>query len=533
MNKKIKINDSFIVNALRNCGYNNYSAISDIIDNSIEPEVNSSIVRVDFDYDGKGSEATVTSIYIIDNGCGMPKETLEEAMSLGSETGKNGFINLGRYGTGLKTASFSIGQVLEVFTKAKDEENLQYAKISLEDTINNGGNIMVDYNEFSSQTQEYSFFTSRTGCEHGTIVKISVLDGLTNKNYHNFKGMVKNKVAENFNKYVYAGNVKIYITKDEVPYVDLMGNSTLNELMGEGEFEVDGHTIRYKAWYTPLTGGSSDTPDEDSKHYKSVDGTEYTARTLNNQGIYTYRQNRLVGKALTLGLWSRHAARNGFRCELFVDGNCDYLFGSTFTKMISEKTKDTMSQSFYDKLASIIGPYSYEAYNRDKRESESRKENDPTVRKEMEEFYKRVSEKQNSNTMLKVDRKGENKPKDEKDDGKEHKNRGTQQNPNPIKNRINKWLDGFEERPMGRTGEMYFMERSNGKRIIIINTDHQFYEKIYSKLNNDLKFKMAQYISCEEIAKQNVNYYSADDIRLTIDTYNAFFSSEVAKSLTF
>ena len=44
---------------------------------------------------------------------------------------------------------------------------------------------------------------------------------------------------------------------------------------------------------------------------------------------------------------------------------------------------------------------------------------------------------------------------------------------------------------------------------------------------------MAQIISCEEIAKQNVNYYGAEEVQNIIDSFNAFQSSEVSKSLCF
>ena len=216
---------------------------------------------------------------------------------------------------------------------------------------------------------------------------------------------------------------------------------------------------------------------------------------------------------------------------MFVDGSCDYLFGSTFTKMISERAKDTIQQSLLDKLCAEINPYAAEAAKRDKKDMNDRKENDPIEKKKTEEFYKRVTDKQNKNMMLKAKRYGENMHK--KEDEKEHEKRGKQTNPNPVKIRVNKWLDGFEERPMGRTAEMYWMERSNGKRIIIINTDHPFYQKFYNQLDADLKFTMAQIISCEEIAKQNVNYYSSGDIQSIIDNFNAFQSIEVSKSLTF
>ena len=528
MLKTIKVNDSFIVNALRNCGYNNYSAIADIIDNSLEPEVNSTYVKVDFETEGTGADKTIIkSILVIDDGCGMTEDTLEEAMSLGSDTGKNGSDNLGMYGAGMKTASLSIGQKLEIFTKASDSE-VNYAVISLENIINNHGGIFVDYSKYAEGTEEYKWFKSTVGADHGTIVKISVLDGLKSKSYHNFKGTLKNKIGEYFNKFIYANVVKFYICKDEVPYVDLMGNTIENDLMGEGSFEFEGHTISYKAWYMPKIGGT-DNSMENNGHEKS--DNEYLPRVLNNQGLYIYRQNRLVGKAITLGLWVKDQHCNGFRCEIFIDGTCDSLFGSTFTKMIGEKAKDTMSLALANKLAAEIKRYIKEASDRDKKDTKARKENDPAVKKAIAEFYKRVTEKQNKNMMLKVNRKGENKPK--KDDDKERQTRGPQKNPNPIRERSNKWLDGFDERPMGRTADMYGMEHSNGKRIIVINTDHPFYHKFYSRLDNNLKFIMAQIVSCEEIAKQNVNYYGAEEVQNVIDSFNAFQSSEVSKSLSF
>lgn len=532
--KRIKINDSFVINALRNCGYNNYSAVADIIDNSLEPEVNASYVKVSFETENTCDMYSTTpipvlkSLLIIDDGNGMTSEVLEEAMSLGSETGKNGTNNLGMYGAGLKTASFSIGQCLEVYSKTADSD-LNYAIISLVDAIQSNGQINVNYSTIKQGTDEYKSFVKMVGCEHGTVVKISNLDKLTNKSFYSFKSTLKNKIGESFNKYIFSNVVKFYVQDEEVPYVDLMGNSDTNELMGETDFVVDGNNIHLKAWFIPNVGGD-DLTALDDVHEVKKDGSEYTSRTSNNQGIYIYRQNRLIGKALTLGMWVKHPLKNGFRCELFIDGNCDYLFGSTFTKMVGEKTKDTIHQGFYEELCKEINPYVLEVAKREKKDINSRKENDPEAKKRREEFYKKVTDKQNKNMMLKANRNKDPRPASDK----EPVHRGPQKNPNPHRApHTSKWLDGFEERPMGRTGEMYMMERTNGKRIILINTDHPFYQKLYSQLNNELKFVMAQYISCEEIAKQNVNYYGSDDVQNTIDMYNEYMSSEVYKSLLF
>jgi hypothetical protein len=44
---------------------------------------------------------------------------------------------------------------------------------------------------------------------------------------------------------------------------------------------------------------------------------------------------------------------------------------------------------------------------------------------------------------------------------------------------------------------------------------------------------MAQIISCDEIAKQNVNYYGSEEIEQTINMFNEYQASEVNKSLSF
>ena len=231
----IKFDKSFVIKTIRNCGYDNYSAIADIIDNSIEPDVDSSIVKVELEKEGKGNDAVVTSIAIIDDGCGMEEETLDSAMTFGVQTGKSGITNLGMYGTGMKSASLSLGRKMEVFSKTKDSE-LNYASI-----IITGDDIKSERHVFGSDTEECSWFKRLTGGNHGTIVKISDLDGLKRKNFYYYKKALKSKLGEYFNKFILAEVTKFYVCGEEVPYIDLMGDITRVELMGEETFDVDGH----------------------------------------------------------------------------------------------------------------------------------------------------------------------------------------------------------------------------------------------------------------------------------------------------
>ncbi|MBO7212265.1 MAG: ATP-binding protein [Methanobrevibacter sp.] len=524
----MKVNESFILNALRNCGYNNYTAIADIIDNSIEPDVESTFVRVCFETEGKGNETTINSILIVDDGIGMTLDTLKESMNLGSQTGKNAVDNLGMYGTGLKAASLSLGQVLEIFTKTEDSK-LNYATLSIEKAIEKREGIEDSCDECDENSEKWDTFKKYIKGSHGTIIKISKLDRLANKNYRSFKATLKNKLGEFFNKFIYGEIIKFYVEKDEVPYVELMGNIKTNDLMREGNFEVDGHIIKYKAYHIPRISGYDELEEV---HQSKNDGSEYITRTQHNQGLYIYRNNRLVGKGLTFGMWSRHSLFNGFRCEIYVDGTCDYLFGSTFTKVVSEKDRSNMSEALMNKLINEIKPLADDSRNREKRKDKEDKVSDPEAIKATQEFYKMVAEKQNKNKMLSANRSGENHKREEIDE-REHQVRGKQKNPNPIKVRTNKWLGGFDERQLGRHGEMYCIEHNDSKPNIIINTDHPFYQEFYSNLADEHKFIMAQIISCDEIAKQRISYYLSDDVRNIIDCYEDVKSAEVMKSLSY
>ena len=46
-----------------------------------------------------------------------------------------------------------------------------------------------------------------------------------------------------------------------------------------------------------------------------------------------------------------------------------------------------------------------------------------------------------------------------------------------------------------------------------------------------MKAKLAQALSCIEIAKQEANYYADSDVQNSVDEFLLVFSNEVAKSL--
>ena len=507
----ITVRDSFIVNALRNCGYNNYAAIADILDNAVEPDVDATSVQIELQTDTPNKGGVVRRIVIRDNGCGMDFPTMEEAMCLGSMTGKNGEVNLGMYGTGMKTAALSIGKRLDVYSKMDDTDYVSHASLDITAAVSNNGNVALNLEQMDTQLFNSQWGEFQDG--HGTIVVISELDRLTNTDRKNFGGHLRSKLGETFGKFIISKTCEFRVDGTLVEPVDLMVNAIgQSELLGDGEFTIDGKQFVFKACFLPMDD-SSDSVGEGP------------VRNIRNQGLYIYRQNRLVGRGLTLGLWTRHPSLNGLRIELFVNGTCDGLMGSTFTKMISEQSKEMMSQSFRDTLLQNIGPYVNEVRNRSLREANSNKAaTDPETTK----MYENATKELNDNLLLKVNRRGENAPKGKP---KEHEPRGPQKHPAMFRDRKNKWIDGIKEVSLGRNSDMFYFELSNNKCTVMINVDHVFYTTFYRRLPLNLKHHMVKIIACQEIAKRNANYYCSDDIRDIIDQYNETISSEVGKAL--
>lgn len=108
----VEPNAPAMIESMRAVGYTAQAAVADLVDNSISARARN--VWVTFHWDGTASFVSIT-----DDGFGMNDDGLIEAMRLGSrsplEDREPG--DLGRFGLGLKTASFSQCRRLTVWTR--------------------------------------------------------------------------------------------------------------------------------------------------------------------------------------------------------------------------------------------------------------------------------------------------------------------------------------------------------------------------------------------------------------------------------
>lgn len=468
----IKVTNAFITNALRQCGYTTYTAICDIIDNSIDKDVNSSEVHIKYE----GSYSNISALLIVDNGCGMSFDTLKTALSLGAETGKT-FECLGSYGVGLKTAALAIGKKLEVFSKRKEDKTVNYACIDLDDYYIYNKDITVKFEQIKSDIVS----------KHGTIVKISKLDKISTHSWKVLKPTLQSTIGLVYNKFIFNKLCIFKLNNDIVKPVDAIGNMVgINvEKMSKdnSHFVVNGINIKYNAWFIPSTAQQN--------------GENWLPRSNNYCGIYLYRNNRLVGSGLSLGLLSsgggqsKHALLNGLRIEIFMDGNADMLTGSSYLKTVNEKDKSSLNEEFANVMSKELSPFVSEAKARDRRLKEI--ETLPNEQK----FLDNLAQALNKNIRVSIPKEKKETPAEEnvqKDVAsstlKDILNTLPKE-PKTKKERLQKFFK-FDTIHLGENGPIVEYTDS-----ISLNVDHIFYQDVYQNLDDNSKWALCVLFASE------------------------------------
>ncbi|WP_316195585.1 MULTISPECIES: ATP-binding protein [unclassified Bradyrhizobium] len=103
---------AMLIESMRDIGYSLETALADVIDNSITAKAGRIDILTDLEH---------LRVGILDNGEGMTEEQLLAAMRPGSTNPRDARnpVDLGRFGLGLKTASFSQCRRVTVLTRAK------------------------------------------------------------------------------------------------------------------------------------------------------------------------------------------------------------------------------------------------------------------------------------------------------------------------------------------------------------------------------------------------------------------------------
>ncbi len=279
---------SSLMESMRDLGYSLETAVADIIDNSITADASEVDVFCSFE----GSEPAVA---IVDNGKGMSSEELIQAMRHGSANpqSERSQKDLGRFGLGLKTASFSQGRKLTVISKTLDgvagacwdlnliaEKDLWVIKVLSDEEINNthfvdqleGTGTLVLWEDLDRLTEDH------IGINRSKIIedKIDILDKHLSLVFHRFlSGEVKG--------YKKLG---LHINGHKVePFDPFCRKFKSTTKLPQEIVKVDGHSILIQPYILPHHSKLS--PKE--HHYY-----ETRSNFVSNQGAYIYRNGRLM-----------------------------------------------------------------------------------------------------------------------------------------------------------------------------------------------------------------------------------------------
>jgi hypothetical protein len=312
--------------SIRKIAYSTVSACADIIDNSIDAKATKVQIIILTDKNNN-----IAGIRFVDNGYGMNYDEADQALILGSDSGKH-HTDLGTFGCGLKTASLSQGRAVRVITKSEDDTFVTSAQDL---------DVMTELNDWikelrKSNKDEINLFKSYLGDSTGTIVDIYKIDhcDYTDKAWLQ-KALLKH-LGIVFRKFIKSKRVKFFVGDAKVEPIDPIHDNQPSELLDQN-LEFEGHGINIKLY-------------ELNDYGQSINSQRGIGHDL--QGFHVFRNNREIMNGETFGMFIKHPKFNFFRGEIYFDGNLDDYF-STDVK----KSSIMLKQSIRDKIENIVRPY--------------------------------------------------------------------------------------------------------------------------------------------------------------------------------
>jgi len=285
---------SALVESLRDIGYSLQTAVADVIDNSLTAGARRIELLADTD-----AEAPV--IGILDDGAGMTETDLLEAMRPGSRSPveERAVTDLGRFGLGLKTASFSQCRRLSVITRRGGEVSCAVWDL---DTVVERDRWIV---ELPPDTAGIPW--SERLVADGTLVVWERLDRRVGPDSGGDRRDLVRQIDETathlefvFHRFLSGGQgrerpVKMLLNGRELqPFDPFHSHHPATQHHSEERFRLDGGEIRIR----PVTLPHHDKVSEaDWKRHAGPEGY------VKNQGFYLYRNRRLI----VHGTWFRLA----------------------------------------------------------------------------------------------------------------------------------------------------------------------------------------------------------------------------------
>ena len=301
--------------------YDLAAAFADLIDNSIS--ANATIINLIADY--RGGHNCIFRIR--DNGSGMNRDELEVAMRPASknpeETREKS--DLGRFGWGLKSASFSQCRILTVISRKGTDINA--ARWDL-DKID-------DWSMGQAQGNDAEILLSEQFLKNGTEIIWENCDRITEgfsieeDRFNELVISAKNKLSLIFHRFLEAksgSSVKLQLTlngNDVKPIDPFCKNNLATQAIDSDTLDIDGKEIKTQAYILPNYNKLSEI------EYNIAGGEE---GYLRNQGFYVYRNQRLLIHGTWFNLIKHGELSKLVRVQIDIPNSLDEIWKITVDK---------------------------------------------------------------------------------------------------------------------------------------------------------------------------------------------------------
>lgn len=285
-----------MIETFRAIGYTLETAVADIIDNSITAGAkNVWITRL---WDGDNS-----SICILDDGHGMNSDECIQAMRPGSKNPleERDVVDLGRFGLGLKTASFSQCRKLTLLSKRKGQNvvswtwDLDYVAISKKWEVLKWA---PDYYKKVLDSVKNGTAVIWTNLDRLIPEGTEVDDENAKQKFTDSLSVVRKHVAMVFHRFIQKGKIKIFWGEDEIePWDPFCLSEEKTQASPDEDITFGDEIVDIKGYVLPHK-------DEFSSEaaYKAAEGIYgYPAM----QGFYVYRGERMLLAGDWLGLFRK------------------------------------------------------------------------------------------------------------------------------------------------------------------------------------------------------------------------------------
>lgn len=309
-----------MLESLRGLGYSTAAALADIIDNSIS--AGATTVDLQFNWKEKSS-----NIYVLDDGPGMNDQELESAMTLGDKSPLEARLahDLGRFGMGLKTASFSQCKRLTVASRRDGVTSCLRWDLNLLTANPDMGWVLIEGPAPGSEDLPGKL----DSLDHGTIVIWEVLDRIVTESFavNDFLALMEEQVERHL--------AMVFHRLLDGHYPKLRLNLNGKKIEAWDPF-LSGHPA--KPWTSPAQGHRTSCGDIEVQchvlpHRDKLSDREYEvnggpAGWNAQQGFYVYRNQRLLVAGGWLGLgqpraWNREEPHRLARIRLDIPNTAD------------------------------------------------------------------------------------------------------------------------------------------------------------------------------------------------------------------